>query len=319
MKLWLDVDAGVDDAQGMMIAFVHPGVEIVGISCVCGNVDVDQVARNVARILTLCGREDIPFYVGAREPLVMDHVDASHFHGKDGMGDRPNQSPGCASITLQPRSGHGAVVMAEKAKEMPGEITVVAVGPLTNLAMAYKLDHTFPLSIKKLVVMGGAIEAQGNHSAVSEFNFGCDPEAACVVMQKFSRPDSLVNLVCWEMTLKHGVPFEFFDKMSLMETRKARFMCAVLEQSITWMKDEKQHHEKGWIACDPLAVAAAVDASMVLETEDVYCQIELAGNVTRGMSVLDRTHLLKSGKNVRLITKMDVPRFMDMLLTSVRD
>ncbi|EFN51205.1 hypothetical protein CHLNCDRAFT_33132 [Chlorella variabilis] len=309
-KLCIDVDVGVDDAQGLMLVLAHPDAHIVGISAVHGNVDVARVGRNIARVLTLCGRTELPFYLGADEPLVPPAAavdDASFFHGKDGLGDVPEAVPASSHIELQAQPGHGALQLARAAQEHEGELTVVATGPLTNVALACKMDAQFPHRVGRLVVMGGA-EGAGNVTPCAEYNFHCDAESAHLVMCKFPQ----LVLVSWNATVRHALPWCWVDAWLGKPTRKAAFMRAIMAASMALEKERDA--DAGWIACDPLAFALAVCDEALLAAEPKHCVVELQGSLTRGMSVFQEP----GGEaalpaNVLLVTDICMQRFQALM------
>ncbi|BDA41404.1 Pyrimidine-specific ribonucleoside hydrolase RihA [Coccomyxa sp. Obi] len=304
-KLWIDCDAGVDDAQGLLLALAAPNVDLIGISTVHGNVGVAKVVRNVARILKVADRLDVPFYLGSDEPLLGQPIDAAFFHGQDGLGDVPDVEPALASICHEPLQGIAALKLIEAAREHTGELVIAAIGPLTNLALACKLDLSFPGRIKALYVMGGA-ERAGNVTPASEFNFHCDPEAAHLVLKKFPR----TVLLSWEGTIAHAIPWETFNPWIQKDTARSRFIAAISAASIAY---EHKRGLTGWIACDPLAVAVAIRPELIEEAEELYCAVELHGSLTRGMSTFDWNKTLGREPNVALVRKVNLEGFNAMM------
>ncbi|KAL0028299.1 hypothetical protein WJX79_008293 [Trebouxia sp. C0005] len=238
-KLWVDCDAGVDDAQALLLALTAPNVELVGISAVHGNVGMSQVLRNVARVLTLCSRPDIPFYAGADEPLLAYSMDDAHqsqsvFHGNDGLGDAPNAVPTAASVTFSASPGYAYTKMIEAAKAQRGELILVVLGPLTNVALACKLDPQLPSRVKALYVMGGSAH-KGNITPTAEFNFHCDPEAAFLVLKKFPQ----TTLITWDCCMRHATPWIVVDNWFNKDTPRAKFLAATMANSSAYMKRER--------------------------------------------------------------------------------
>mmetsp|Transcript_17422 Transcript_17422/g.37632 ORF Transcript_17422/g.37632 Transcript_17422/m.37632 type:complete len:358 (+) Transcript_17422:73-1146(+) len=310
--VWIDCDAGVDDAQGLILALCDPNTNVLGISCVHGNVGVDKVALNVARVLTACGREDVPLYVGAPEPLISPLRDATYFHGEDGLGDAPDVPPRPEEVTKGVDPGNGVLKMLEVVQQRRGNVTLVALGPLTNVALAVKLDPQLPSLVKELVIMGAA-EAVGNTGPTAEFNFLCDPEAARLVLQKFPRS----VIVSWECTEKHYVPWEVADAWFGLDTPKARFLAGINAKSYEKMKSPKRA-APGWVTCDPVAVAVAVQPGLIKAVRSVYCEVEVQGSgITRGMSVFDWRGSLGRPANVDLVTDIDIPAMLRMLEQSL--
>ncbi|RXN28025.1 inosine-uridine preferring nucleoside hydrolase-like protein [Labeo rohita] len=151
-KLLVDVDCGVDDAQAIMMALAAPGVQILGITCVQGNTSVDNVCKNVLRVLKVCNHPEIPVFRGATKSLLGQTISAGDFHGKDGLGDAPH--PDAPGLDLVQKEG-AVSAMIRIVNENPGEVSLVATAPLTNVALAVKLDPTFPQKLKGLYLMGG--------------------------------------------------------------------------------------------------------------------------------------------------------------------
>lgn len=165
----------------------------------------------------------------------------------------------------------------------------MATGPLTNVALAAKIDESFPQKVGRLIVMGGA-EKEGNVTPTAEYNFHCDPEAAHVVFRKFGE----VLLVSWECTLRHTLPATWVAAWLAKPTAKARFMAAVMAKSLAYEQQRDAALEEGgdpaggWNACDALAALLAVCDEALLEAEPRHCTVELQGVNTRGMSVLQQ-------------------------------
>lgn len=297
--VWLDVDAGVDDAQAIMLCLAAPGVEIVGISCVAGNVALQQVLVNVARILSVCRRNDVPFYAGADGNLLGRPRVETLWHGEDGLGDFAYHAHGPHCPQPQPQSAVTALVDAANNDAKP--LTVVALGPLTNVALACRIAPDFPSKVS-LVVMGGAITARGNQGPASEFNFECDPEAASICLRLFPT----VTLLPWELMLKHTLPWERVEAWTSRENERSTFLRHMLE------KVAAREKERGddFVACDPVALAVALEPTLVTAATMVHVAVELAGEVTRGQSVVDWHGVLKDGrKSVRLVEGVDMERF----------
>jgi pyrimidine-specific ribonucleoside hydrolase len=175
IPLILDVDTGVDDAFALLFAARHPGFDLLGVSCVDGNVDVDKVVLNTLTVLDAAGADTVPVARGAQRPLVNRPSYATEVHGQDGLGDL-----GLPMSTRQPVAEHAVTFLRDLVTASPEPVVLVALAPLTNIAL---LVRTYPEvfdNIAQLVIMGGAI-GQGNATATAEFNVWHDPEAAAVV------------------------------------------------------------------------------------------------------------------------------------------
>eukprot|EP00899_Mesostigma_viride_P023013 jgi/Mesvir1/3897/Mv19843-RA.1 len=315
MKVWMDVDGGVDDAQAMLLVLSHPDVEVVGISCVSGNVLSDQVAINVARVLQLAGRTDVPFYIGSITPLIgPSELDGTEFHGDDGLGDVGDAIPMLKNLTAQPQEENGIIKLVDYVINNPGELHLICLGPLTNIALACRVEsRRFPSRVASITVFGGAVEGRGNTgiNCVSEFNFMVDPESAHIVLESFEE----VTLVSWDCAVEHAVPWEWYTKWVAKDTAKARFMQAVSLKSV----EECKKMDIAWAPCDTLAAAIALQPALIASSLKAYVGVELTGSLTRGQSVLDRRATLDKPPNVVLVTLVDKVRFLEMMDLSLED
>jgi inosine-uridine nucleoside N-ribohydrolase len=256
-------------------------------------------------MLTLCDRPDIPFYAGANE-AILGYPITTDWHGEDGLGDRPDAVPTAKSISLDPSPGYAAVALVEAARQHAGHLTLVALGPLTNVALACKFAADLPKLVKSLWVMGGS-EAKGNVTPTAEFNFHCDPEAAHIVLQKF--PDT--KLLTWDCTVRHATPWPVVDNWLSKDAPKARFMYEIMENSTNHMK--KTHPSWGYIPVDPLCIALAIDDSLIVEQSRRYVTVELHGQLTRGQCVIDWYDNQGKPANVTLIEFINLAVFAEMM------
>lgn len=173
----IDTDPGDDDAASMLWVLANPKMfNVLGVTVTNGNVGVDKCAINALRTLEVAGRPEIPVYLGAYRPLVRPSIEASWIHGKDGFGDLGFPMP-----KLAPSQGHASVEMVRMAKQASSPVTILALGPLTNIALAILLDKDFASSVKEVIFMGGAVRVSGNQSPRASYNVMVDPEAAKVV------------------------------------------------------------------------------------------------------------------------------------------
>nr|XP_040031706.1 inosine-uridine preferring nucleoside hydrolase-like [Gasterosteus aculeatus aculeatus] len=315
-KLILDVDTGVDDAQAIMMALAAPNVEILGITCSHGNTKLDNACRNTLRVLKACNRLDIPVYRGCTVPLLGIQRHAGDFHGKDGLGDAPDpDAPGLE--LLQKRSAAQALIKI--ANQHPGEVSLVATAPLTNLALAAQLNPSFPKNLKALYIMGGNMESRGNTTVCGEFNFVADPEAAYIVLDRFTCP---THIATWEFSCKNSLPWSFCDTWLAQDTDKARFMERISHHTRMIVQTERYQKElvsgPGFNTCDTYALAAAVDDALVTESEEVAVTVELEGKHTRGMMVLDYMDLLKKKHKVFVMKSINLEKFKQLLTNALK-
>ncbi|KAG8586532.1 hypothetical protein GDO81_005407 [Engystomops pustulosus] len=313
--LLVDVDCGVDDAQALMVALVAPHVEILGITCCHGNSTLENVCRNVLRVLKICNKLQIPVFRGASRPLLGKSLHASCYHGVDGLGDVPDST--APDLDLLQKE-HAVLAMMRIVNEYPGQVSLVATGPLTNLALAVNMDATFPKKIKNLFIMGGNMESRGNITVCGEFNFACDPEAAYVVLNSFDCP---THIATWEFTCRNDLPWDFYHDWISQKTEKAEFMRRITSHSVQYTKscaEEKEAWAKGFVTCDSYAVAAAIDDKFVTDSISCAVGVELSGTLTRGMMVLDTLGMLERKHKVFVMTKCDTEKLKFLLMEALR-
>ncbi|KAF3706255.1 Inosine-uridine preferring nucleoside hydrolase [Channa argus] len=315
-KLILDVDTGVDDAQAIMVALATPDVEILGITCCHGNTPLDNVLKNTLRVLKVCKRLDIPVYRGCSMPILAQTKNAGDYHGKDGLGDVPD--PGAPGLELLQKT-KAARAMINIVNENPKQVTLVAVAPLTNLAVAVQLDPSFPSKLNALYIMGGNTESRGNTTSCGEFNFVTDPEAAYIVLDRYTCPTYIAT---WEFSCRSSLPWSFCDQYLSQKTEKAAFMKKISALSMKKAQSADYQNEvtegQGFNSCDTYALAAAVNDALITVKEEVAVTVELNGAHTRGMMVLDYMEQLKKKHKAFIIKKIDLEKFKQMLMNSLK-
>ncbi|HEX9675910.1 MAG TPA: nucleoside hydrolase [Anaerolineales bacterium] len=302
IRLVIDTDPGVDDAHAIMLAAAHPEVRIEAVTTVAGNVNLERTTDNACKILDLLGLET-PVYRGSPRPLVFPTSHASYFHGEDGLGDS-----GYPASPRRAEAEHAALALIRLAEESPGELTLAAIGPLTNLALALRLDPDLPGKYRELMVMGGAVRAMGNtqnHSA--EFNFYTDPEAAHIVLDGWPG----VQLLPWETAVEHTVPQQQVEALMAIDSPRAEFFRCITAKILQFT--EKRLGAPQLFAPDGLAIAAAIEPGFVLRREERHAQVELAGAITRGQSTVDWYDQSGQPANVSLILDVDQARFLELL------
>ncbi|MCB9450849.1 MAG: nucleoside hydrolase [Anaerolineaceae bacterium] len=299
VRMIIDTDAGVDDAQAIIMALTHPGAQVEAITTVTGNVHVDKVIRNVLTVLEVL-RQDVPVYRGADRALLTDDWQAeAAFHGEDGLGNLAYRPP----LTRRIETTHAVLALIQLADMYPGELTLVALGPLTNLALAARLDPTFPGKLKELIWMGGTIRAQGNTANVTaEWNIFCDPEAAQITLSAF--PAS--TMLSWETTLDHPLSWEQFDTLCQIDTPQGRFFRDISLKTVAFLR--AMPDVIGYLLPDPLAMAIALEPDIALKSRDYYVAVELNGAHTRGQTVVDYGGMTGHPANVCIVTALDIGR-----------
>ncbi|XP_063809382.1 inosine-uridine preferring nucleoside hydrolase-like isoform X2 [Pseudophryne corroboree] len=300
--LLVDVDCGVDDAQALMMALAAPDVEIQGITCCFGNATIEHVCRNVLRVLQLCNRMEIPVFRGSSHSLLGEKNPVFSHFGDDGFGDVGDaNSPGLEHLQKED-AVHALIRLINQHQ---GQICVVALGPLTNLALAAKLDPTLPKKINKLYIMGGNLEGRGNKTVCAEFNFYLDPEAAYIVMNEFTCPTFIASL---EFAREHSLTTEYLKNWVSQDTVKGNFMKKVTG---SWPQ------KKVFVPYDSYAMAAAIDESIITEYIKCAVSVELHGGFTRGMLVLDTEDKWKKEHNTFLIKKCNLEKFKELLWSAL--
>ncbi|UPG85269.1 nucleoside hydrolase [Luteibacter aegosomatis] len=300
LPLLIDTDPGVDDALAILMAHAH--TDVAALTVAAGNVGLRHTVRNARTLVDLIGAAT-PVFAGCPSPLVRaPEEDAAFVHGEDGFGDVGFPEP------RHPADAeHAALALIRLTRERPGELTLVALGPLTNLALAVRLDPSLPERVKRLVIMGGAVTGHGNTGKIpAEFNIGFDPEAAHVVFETFP----LFDLVDWEATVRHAFPDADYQGWVAGDSERARFFGRIFETARRFNADNER---TGFIAADALAMAVALDPAIVTRAETRHVGIELDGRLTRGATVVDWQNRLGGRPNARIVLEVDQARFGAMI------
>eukprot|EP00118_Oscarella_pearsei_P000282 m.4605 g.4605 ORF g.4605 m.4605 type:complete len:318 (+) comp11009_c0_seq1:118-1071(+) len=307
----IDADAGVDDAMAIMMVLARPDIRVLGITSVNGNASIDRTTENICRILEECGAADsIPVYSGAARPLVSPLSHSLFFHGDDGLGGISSFYPPLRSKVAEQE--HAVNALVRLSREFDGQITLLAVGPLTNLALASRMDPGFSRRLKNVVIMGGNIEGRGNASPAAEFNFHGDPEAAHVVLKEFS--DVKPTLVTMESCGKELLGEDWWDELRGKNTKKAKFLKDFSQFSFDFVKREGIP----MLPYDQAAAAVAISPDTVIRDQaEVRAEIELHGTLTRGAMVCDWKNLSAKAPNIIVALRYNIPVLKDMLMEAV--
>lgn len=307
IRLIIDTDAGVDDAHAIMMALTHPKVSIAGITTLSGNVSEDQVTRNVCLLLDLMDMKDIPVFRGAKTPLLAQLEPSTSLMGEDGFGNYSGMLP---ATKRKAEDEYAALALIRLAKETAkqGPFTLVALGPLTNIALAVRLDPEFASLVPRLVIMGGTSAAKGNASAVSEFNFYNDPEAAAIV---FIAGFADLWVVPWETAVDNLLLWPQFDALCNMETPQSDIFKNIMAFFSRTLKDVYKF--PGMPLPDQLAMALVLDETLVTESHFVPVSIETAGKLSRGLMAIDWYSIGQDAPNTHVVTKMDFHRVLELI------
>lgn len=294
-RLLIDTDPGVDDALAILMA--HANANVVGLSVAAGNVGLGHTVGNALKLIDVIGAHT-PVFAGCPSPLVLPSPGAGFVHGEDGFGDTAY-----VPSARQAADEHAAAAIVRLAKAFPGQLTLVALAPLTNLALALRLDPELPSRFARLVIMGGAVTGRGNiHLAPVEFNIGFDPEAAHVVFSEWPQFD----LIDWEACVRHAMAFDWFDAVVAGGDARARFYAAISRKARAF---NQARERRGMIVADALAMAVALEPGIVRRAEEHHVGIELTGTLTRGATVVDWEDRFGRPSNARIVLDVDQARF----------
>jgi purine nucleosidase len=281
----IDTDTASDDAVALIMALRHPEIDVAGITTVAGNVEVAQASRNALYTAELCG-SSVPVFTGAEKPLQRAHWSADWFHGKDGLGDH-----GYPAARREPEKLAAWDATIELIEKHPG-LVMVTLGPLTNVALALQKAPEIVKNVSRCVVMGGAPCCEGNVTPAAEYNIWCDPEAARIV----ARSGLPVEMVGWHLCRGEAV-------LNLEEIQKVLgFRTAVGNFAIECNSRAKEAYfvqtgEHGIALPDPVAMAVALDPSIVTSASEHFWDVETESELTRGMTVVDRLNVAVDERN----------------------
>ncbi|KAG0493214.1 hypothetical protein HPP92_004208 [Vanilla planifolia] len=277
-KIIIDTDPGIDDAMAIFIALSSPEVEVIGLTTIFGNVYTSLATRNALHLLEIADRGDIPVAEGSHTTIknckklrIADFV-----HGSDGLGNQNFPPPKGKKIDQS-----AAEFLVEKANEYPGKVTVVALGPLTNIALAIELDPGFPEKVGQILILGGAFSVNGNVNPAAEANIFGDPDAADVVFT------SGADILAVGINVTHQVVLTDSDreKLALSKGKFAQYISRILGFYFSY------HHEsygiQGVYLHDPTTIIAAINSSLLTYTEGIV-RVQTCG-ITRGLTLFDNT------------------------------
>ena len=316
-KMWVDTDMGSDDAVALIMALQSDEVDVVGISALSGNVPLQQAAINARFVAELCG-SDVPVYAGANKPLLRPYVDATWFHGVDGLS-------GYGGVPQQlPETTH-AVDALISASHQYENLIVVTLGPLTNLALAIARDPSIISKISRCVVMGGAACTYGNVTPAAEYNIWVDPDAARMVFLS----GLAIEMVGWEFCQgEFAIDKSEMEHIHQLDTPLAHFVLDSNEVAIQAYYTQTQHH--GLSLPDPVTMAIALDKNIASDTSRHYVEIETQSDLTRGTTLVDKLNTaedarnkdtwaqaIKAGKNVEVTWHIDTQAWKQLLYNSL--
>ncbi len=338
--LIMDVDTGIDDSLALLYVAGSPEAELVAVTCVSGNIHGAQVAINTRAVLELAGRTDVEVALGREVPLVRELEVTPETHGPQGLGYAELPAP---SRPLSDR--HAVDLIVDEVRRRPGEIVLLTLGPLTNLALALEREPDLPRLLKGYTLMGGAFGVPGNTTPTTEWNIHCDPHAAKIVFRHWAAaldadptiprpvalgldvterarilPEDVVRLARRagsapddSIALSRGE-----DPMLATRSVASNPIVRYVADALRFYMEFHARYDGfyGAFIHDPLAAAAALDRS-IITTEPFYVDVETEGELTAGMTVADRRHLTGKPANVDVAVEANVTEFLDRLVERV--
>ena len=307
-KFWIDTDTASDDAVALIMAFMHPDIDVVGLSIVAGNVPLDMGVQNALYTAELC-QATMPVYAGAAKPLSRELGTAQFVHGEDGMGDI-----GLALSGRTATPGDAIDKLIEALHANAGHIELVTLGPLTNIALALQKDPSIAKTVKRCVIMGAVADHIGNVTQVAEFNMWVDPEAVDVVLQSGMN----LEFVGWDISRKFAVITQAESAMlRAMDTPFATFTIDI--QRVLEKFCENETHLAGFDLPDPIAIAYAINSSVADEVREMHLVVETQSLATEGMVVMDTLGVLHQTPNALVVTSARHDVFMSMLMDALEE
>jgi purine nucleosidase len=313
LPLILDVDTGIDDALAILFALASPEVELLAVTCVSGNVTARQVERNTLGLLALAGREDVEVALGREVPLVRELRVAPETHGPEGIG---YASVPEARRALSER--HAADLLIEEAHRRAGELTLVTLGPLTNLAVALLREPQLPRLLKKLVMMAGSYRSAGNTAPTTEWNVAVDPEAMQVVLAGWAAQREAPRPVALGLDVTERAKLTP-DKLADLRARAGLAnddrLLGFIDDALRFYMEFHSRYDGfyGAFIHDPLAVAAALDPALI-RTEALPVEVELGGTWTTGETVTDWRRSWGRPANLDVAIEADIAKFFERFI-----
>lgn len=303
----IDTDTAQDDCIALFVGLLDPEARLEAITVVAGNIGFERQVANAFLTLNVTGRlGEVPVHRGCPRPLAREWVSATNVHG-DGVGGLGMDLAGC-----EPDPEHGVDALVRLVAESPGEIDIVAIGPLTNIALAQVKDPTFAANVRSLTVMGGSNNGRGNITAAAEFNFYVDPEAARIVFESGFE----TTVVPWApLTLRDAVfGRDQLAEIDAIDTPLARFFLRVCS---TTLEFDERVGIPGTTHPDSLSASVLIHPALVTASAPYHVAIETSSELTRGYSAMSwGVHGLRP--NATVIERVDAQAFFDYLTSLLR-
>jgi len=307
-RVLLDTDTAGDDTMGILVAALADSVDLEALTIVAGNVEFDYQVENAKYTLDLAGKaDDVPVYEGARTPLVKDHEHVDHVHGDGGLGGDLYPDTGIESA-----DGYGPDAIVDAARAHPGEVTLVCIGPLTNVALALRREPALGELLDDIWVMGGAVNTLGNDTPSAEYNFWVDPDDAKVVLTELD-----VTLVDWGLCVRQAMLEA--DELAVFEesdSEYAEFFTTITEHPREFSKERLG--VDATTQPDSLTVACMLHPDIVTDAHTYHVDVDERDGLTRGYSMVDELGITDGEPRTRVVETIDADAFetmfSDMLL-----
>ena len=297
----IDTDTASDDVVALLMILREPSIKVHAITVVAGNCPLEIGVKNALISVEKAGTYTPPVYAGMPQPILRELVTSEHVHGKDGLGNMNLPSP-----ASEKQSGHAVDIIIEMAHRFPGELEIIALGPLTNLAMAILKEPTLPDLIKRVYIMGGAGLGPGNITPAAEYNFYVDAEAAHLVIQSKLAKTVIGFDVCIAETFINRSDIDYLKSLGSLGEFVVRSVNLVIEFYKGLGRD-------GFGLPDPTAVAVALYPDIVTKQFDAYGYVEHKSEKAYGQFIIDQLQVTGKPHNVTAITEIDARQFKEKL------
>ena len=300
-RFLIDTDTASDDAVALLMALREPSVKVEVITVVAGNSPLETCVKNALISVEKAETYSPPVYAGMAQPMFQEPFSAEFVHGQDGMGNMDLPAP-----TLEKQSDHAVDVIIETARHFPGELEIITLGPLTNLALALLKEPTLPKLIKRVYIMGGAGLGPGNVTPVAEFNIFADAEAAHLIMKSKLAKTVVGWDICMAETFINPSDIAHLNSLGPLGEFAVRCNATLIEFNKGWGKD-------GFDLPDPTTVAVALYPDIVTRQFDAFGYVEYKSEKTYGQFIIDQFQLTGKPHNATIITEIDARQFKQKL------
>lgn len=303
-KIIIDCDPGIDDSLALMMALLSKDIEVLGITIVAGNAPLEMGFGNAKKVLSHLNRLDVSVYLGANKPLKKPFVNALDTHGKDGLGESfLEEIPGYF------QEENAVSFLSKTLKEQ--KCSLIAIGPLTNIANLIQQDLEAFLKIDRLISMGGTYKAHGNCSPVAEYNYWEDPEAAKIVYETCDKFDKPIHMVGLDVTRKIILTPQLLSYMKEIDPIRGNFIAEIT--SFYFKFHWEWEHLIGCVINDPLAIAYLLDPN-ICQGFSSYVQIETDG-IGQGQTIVDAYDFYRHKPNAYVLNKVDKDAFFTLFFS----